>query len=490
MSQLRLSNAKLFTKTTLAVAILTSIAPMANAATDAEVAALRAEVAELKAMIQQQLQFTTTNTKNGSTPLNATGTPTSTIGSISGDQALQKFGGAVTAQTQPQGLKLTTSNGAEVELYGFLRGDGAYVLEGNDGVTNNIPSVGAPNTAGNTEDKFNATAQITRFGFNFKSNVGNDNKLAGKLEADFFNGQTNGSNNGALRVRHAFLTYNDWLMGQTKSTFLGYSPELIDSGTNVGTGTTRVPMVRYAHNLKPDTQLLVGLERGQSSGSVSTKYQMPALTARLNQNFHGKDGLVTVRGLVEKYDATRSAATAVAPVTVTDINGKPFVVQKGSPAVTAANDSVNSYGLGAGVNYKFNKMFEGFADVNYTKGNSNLVYGQTNAYTLDDQGNAQANEATSWMVGGVFNFSPKLRSNIGYSQVNFDDSSDYAKNAAIASGTTAASNEKLSSLWANLIYSPVKQVDLGIEYHDGERKTFNGKKFQDDRIGMMAAYKF
>lgn len=475
MSQLHLSNAKQFTQTTLAIALLSSLAPMANAASDAEVAALRAEVAELKAMIQQQSQVTTTNVQNSPTPINATGTPTSTIGSISGDQALQKFGGAVTAQTQPQGLKLTTSNGAEVELYGFLRGDAAYVLEGNDGVTNNIPSVGAPNTTGNTEDKFNTTAQITRFGFNFKSNVAAPNKLAGKLEADFFNGQTNGSNNGALRVRHAFLTYNDWLMGQTKSTFLGYSPELIDSGTNVGTGVTRVPMVRYAHNLTPDTQLLVGLERGQSSGNAgvanvtaNTKYQMPAVTARLNQNFHGKDGLVTVRGLVEKYDADRAASGTVA----------------------AANDSINSYGLGAGVNYKFNNMFEGFADANYTKGNSNLVYGQTNAYVLDDKGNAQANEATSWMVGGVFNFNPKLRSNIGYSQVNFDDSSDYAKNAAIATGTSAASNEKLSSLWANLIYSPVKQVDLGIEYHDGERKTFNGKKFQDDRINMMAAYKF
>lgn len=462
---------KLFTHSALAAALITVFSPMANAATDDEVAALRAEVAELKAMVQQQQQaqkqLQSINAANSPTPTNALGLPTSTIGSISGDQALQKFGGAVTAQTQPQGLKLTTSNGAEVELYGFLRGDAAYVLEGNDGVTNSIPAVGS-STNPQVKDKFNTTAQITRFGFNFKSNVAAPNKLAGKLEADFFNGTTNNNSPGSLRIRHAFFTYNDWLMGQTKSTFLGYSPELIDSGTNVGTGVTRVPMLRYTHNLKPDTQLLLGLERGQSTGNVSTKYQTPALTARINQNFHGKDGLLTVRGLVEKYDADRPASSTVA----------------------AANDSINSYGIGAGVNYKFNKMFEGFADANYTKGNSNLVYGQTNAYVLDDKGNAQANEAISWMVGGVFNINPKLRSNIGYSQVNFDDSSDYAKNATIASGTTAASNEKLSSLWANLIYSPVKQVDLGIEYHDGERKTFNGKKFQDDRIGMMAAYKF
>ena len=155
-----------------------------------------------------------------------------------------------------------------------------------------------------------------------------------------------------------------------------------------------------------------------------------------------------------------------------------------------ANDNVTGYGLGAGVNYKFNKAIEGFADVNYTKGTSGLVYGQTNAYVLNGAGDADENAATSWMVGGVFNITPRLRSNVGYSQVNFDDSSDYAKNATIANGTTAGSNEKLRDLWANLIFSPVKQVDLGIEYHDGERETFNGTTFSDDRVNVMASYKF
>lgn len=446
------------TKTVLAASLLTSITQIAYAATEDEVTALRNEVAQLKALVMQQQ----------GNPVSATELPTTTIGSISGDRALKKFGDSSTAQNPAPGFKLTTSNGAEVELYGSLRGDASFILEGNDGVQSNVPNVGSASST-MVKDKINTTAQMTRLGLNFKTKVGDGQKLGGKLEADFYNGNTNTNNAGSLRVRHAFLTYNDWLLGQTKSTFLGYSPEVIDVGTIVGTGVTRIPMVRYSHDLKPGTQLLVGLERGQSSASGSnTSYKTPALTARINQNFHGKDGLAMLRGMVENYEVDRTATANI----------------------TAANDNVTGYGLGAGVNYKFNKAIEGFADVNYTKGTSGLVYGQTNAYVLNGAGDADENAATSWMVGGVFNITPRLRSNVGYSQVNFDDSSDYAKNATIANGTSAASNEKLRDLWANLIFSPVKQVDLGIEYHDGERETFNGTTFSDDRVNVMASYKF
>lgn len=488
-----------FTKSLLAAAVFTLLSPVANAATDAEVAALRAEVAELKALVQQQVQQQTLAQKSpavqapldtNATPKNGLGLPTSTIGPISGDKALQQFGGAITAQTQPQGFKLSTANGAEVELYGFIRGDAAYVIEGADGAFNGLTSV---TDATKVEDKLNTTMTVSRAGLNFKSNVGEGNKLTGKLEADFFNGNTN--SNGAVRVRHAFINYNDWLLGQTKSTFLGYTPDIIDFNLAAATGGTRVPMVRYQHNLTPDTQVLVGLEKGQSSGpsGVNTNYQMPALTARLNQNFHGKDGLFTLRGLVENYDTDRPsvAATPATTGTIVGLNGAPnqtVVLTPAKPAVAGTKDSLTGYGLGAGVNYKFNKMFEGFADVNYLNGSSGLLYGSTHAYALDAKGDAQSNEGLGWAVGGNFTINPKLHSTIGYSEFNFDDGSDYAK--VVKNGTGAASNEKLRSAWANIVYSPVKQVDLGIEYHDGERKTFNGQKFNDDRVNMMATYKF
>ncbi len=40
---------------------------------------------------------------------------------------------------------------------------------------------------------------------------------------------------------------------------------MIDFGTNVGGGTTRIPQVRYGFNLAPATKLFIAAEEGDSS---------------------------------------------------------------------------------------------------------------------------------------------------------------------------------------------------------------------------------
>jgi len=40
-------------------------------------------------------------------------------------------------------------------------------------------------------------------------------ELAGKLEADFMiSGRDNGNGNGSVRVRHAYFSLGNWLIGQ------------------------------------------------------------------------------------------------------------------------------------------------------------------------------------------------------------------------------------------------------------------------------------
>ena len=445
-----------FKKNLLALPMMLALSPMANAASDEEVAALRKEVAELKSMIQQQM-----TQKPTAQPVQQSAPP---IGFISQDNAVKNgFGGLLTVQTQPQNLSVMNANGSEVELYGILRGDASYVIEGTDSYSNNIPNVG---TTPVVKNKTQATANASRIGFAFKSNVGADNKLAAKLEADFINGVNN--SDGSLRVRHAFITYNDWLIGQTKSNFLGYSPEILDTGTNVGTGFKRVPMVRYNYNFKPDTQLLVSLERGQSASDVakdvSTQYKLPVLTARLNQSFANKKGLVTLRGMAENYDVVRNTKN------------------------NSDKDSNTGWGIGTGINYKVNDVVELFGDIGHTKGTSGLLYGATNAFAKDNNGNVDQNTANTFMIGSVLKINPKLRSNIGYGQISFDDDNDYAR--LVKGKNISAADERLRSIWANLVYSPLKPLDLGIEYHDGDRKLFSGEKYHDKRVGLMAAYKF
>ncbi len=51
---------------------------------------------------------------------------------------------------------------------------------------------------------------------------------------------------------------------------------------------------------------------------------------------------------------------------------------------------------------------------------------------------------------------------------------------------SANANKELQQAWLNIIYSPVKPIELGLEYVDGKRETFAGKTFNDDRVGLMA----
>ncbi len=108
-----------------------------------------------------------------------------------------------------------------------------------------------------------------------------------------------------MRIRHAYLTYNNWLFGQTTSNFLtNHAPEMIDFSTNIGGGTKRVPQVRYNYKLGPTTQLFVSAEKGDSTTSVtgdSIKYSLPALTAKITQGYAEGRGSASARVLVENY---------------------------------------------------------------------------------------------------------------------------------------------------------------------------------------------
>ncbi len=50
--------------------------------------------------------------------------------------------------------------------------------------------------------------------------------------------------------------------------------------------------------------------------------------------------------------------------------------------------------------------------------------------------------------------------------------------------------KKVQQAWLNVIYTPVKPIDLGIEYVNGKRETFAGDDYKDNRVGLMAKYSF
>ena len=419
-------NKKPFIAQSLALSVAALMMTTTHAATkeQQELAQLRAEVAELKALMQQQQQ-------------------------VQQQQAVQ----IQQVKAQPAPVKaesplssFKSKSGADINLYGFVRGDANYIIEGADDDFNKVAS-----SKEDVKDKLRATAKNTRLGLDFNTNVGGDNKLGGKVEVDF------AGTNEALRIRHAYLTYNNWLFGQTTSNFLSnHAPEMIDFATNVGGGTAaRIPQVRYGFNLSPATKLFIAAEEGNSnsgSSDAAIKYSVPNLTAKLTQGFADGKGSVSARALVENYKS--------------------------------ANDSDTGWGVAAGVNYQVMDPLKISADVSYVDGNSNYLYGSNSAYVVNtSNGKIAQNEAFGVQVGGTYKFNEKLRSTLAYGALFADDSTDYAT-------LNSTANEEVYQAWINFIYSPVKPLDLGVEYINGKRDTFAGNSYKDNRVGLMAKYSF
>jgi hypothetical protein len=65
---------------------------------------------------------------------------------------------------------------------------------------------------------------------------------------------------------------------------------------------------------------------------------------------------------------------------------------------------------------------------------------------------------------------------------------DYSSALPLAS--IGGYNKRAWSLAANLFYSPVKNIDLGIEYRHGERELVSGADGNLDRIEVAAKYSF
>ena len=438
----RLLNGKFMAKS-LALAVTAVMVSTAHAgkAEQQQIQELRQEVETLKSLIQQQHQVQQQQQTQ--------------IEQVKAQPVQLAAAPAAKPESAFTGFK--TKAGSSVNLYGFVRGDANYIIEGADNDFNSVHT-----SEGKTQDKLRATGKTTRLGLDFNTPVG-DAKVGGKVEVDF------AGTNDALRIRHAYLTYNDWLFGQTTSNFLSnHAPEMIDFGTNVGGGTSRIPQVRYGFKLAPTTQLFVSAEEGDSKATLAgatgselitgtaadVKYRLPTLTAKLTQGFAEGKGSMSARALVENYKST------------------------------AADDDQTGWGVAAGVNYQLTDPLKVSADVSHIVGNSNYLYGSNSAYAVDTVNNSiEQNEFNAVQVGATYKISPKLRSTLAYGALFADDGTDYAR-------INTAANEEVQQAWINFIYSPAAPIDLGVEYINGKRETFAGDSYKDNRVGLMAKYSF
>lgn len=351
------------------------------------------------------------------------------------------------------------ASGAEFNLYGNVRADASYQVEG---TSRDLPynHINAVALEGNNEnsDRLRSTLSATRLGMDFKTPVGaGDKALSGKVEVDFLGGASFDN----LRIRHAYISYANWLIGQTWSNFAvpDYIPETVDALVYAGGSIKRTPQVRHTSTFSPATNLVLAVE-DPKDGSI--KQRLPALTARLNHKF--ADNLtVSARAMGHEKRINE--------------------------------DEEMAWGVGLGTKYEVVPGTTLKADYYHVKGDSSFV-SFANTGVIAANGDLLQSEFDSISVGLTQQFNDKLRGTLGYGYMNFDQDTGY-----LAAVDQTKANKDLWQAWANIFYSPTKPLSFGLEYVYGEREAYgpvlntegdaiSSRKGEDNRINAVAIYNF
>jgi len=421
---------------TLTLAVAMGMATMAQAnGSNTEVEQLRGEVKELRALLEQYVAA------KPAVSMPAPGTPA------------QNYP-APAAAPKANGLSFTTPSGTEVKFYGNVRADASYQAEGGSAARmyNQISTVPLEGVK-EASDRLKTTLNSSRFGFDFKTPT-QAGDVAGKLEMDFVGGAAADQ----FRIRHAYMTYGNWLVGQTWSNFAvpDYMPETVDALAYAGGAVKRTPQVRYTAKFSPQTNLVVAAEDPKDN---SITQRLPALTARLNHQF-----------------ADNMSVSARAMGHEKRIN----------------SDEEMAWGVGLGAKYDVTPSTTLKADYYHVKGDSSFV-SFANTGTIQGANGLEQSEFDSITVGLTQKFNEKLRGTVGYGYMSFDQDADYL--AATPADKRTGVNKDLWQAWANVFYSPIKPVSLGLEYVYGEREAVvpAANKSQtgvDNRVQATAIYNF
>ncbi|MEK8048652.1 DcaP family trimeric outer membrane transporter [Ideonella sp. DXS22W] len=350
---------------------------------------------------------------------------------------------AVTLGDIGGGFRLPGSE-TSIRLYGYAEAHAIHdikVWSGSDNFTD-LTFQGATGAKGRT--KF--TAETSRFGFETSTPTA-QGTFNTKLEMDFYAYSNGNGNRNRLRLRHAYGEYAGFLVGQTWSTFMDLDnlPETVDFNGPIGAPFSRRTMVRYTYGMPQDgMKFTVAMEDPEDQfGGGSANERMPQLVARFDKSFDW--GAVNLRGLAhEKRSDTQTK---------------------------------RGYGFGVGGSYKLTDKDLLMGQYTQVDGDFDQLYG-SNAYAIDaTDGKITFDRNRGLVLGYAKTFSDQLRGTLAFGM---------NKGRVEA----AVDNRRLTQWHLNLIYSPIKNVELGGELVLGERKTFAGDVAKMQRVDLMGRYSF
>ena len=421
-------------KTTLALAAaLAVLGPLPALAQNAAIDELREEIRKLRAEVDALKKAKAGDAK----PADATGWGERI------EQLELKQKDAVVAGDIGGGFRLPGSE-TSVRLYGYAEAHMIHDFRepGPDDLFTDL--MFQPIKGSVPKGKTKLTASTSRFGFE-SSTPTSAGSFSTKLEMDFYS--YGSGNRNRLRLRHAYGEYAGWLIGQTWSTFMDLDdlPETVDFNGPIGSPFSRRTMIRYTFaDPKAGYKLTAALEDPEDQfGGGSTNEKMPQIVLRYDRSFDG--GAFNIRLL--GHEKRSFAATK------------------------------RGFGVGIGGSYKLSDKALLMGQIARVDGDIDQMYG-SNGYAIDgDTGEITFDKNWGLVAGLAYTFDAKLRGNLVFGMNKADTAQ-------------AVDNKSLRQFHANLIYSPIRNVELGAEVIFGERKTFAGEKGTMGKFDLMGRYSF
>lgn len=288
------------------------------------------------------------------------------------------------------------------------------------------------------------TLETSRLGFEASTAL-TGGPLAAKLEVDFYGYSPEKRNKP--RVRLAYVEYGGFLLGKTWSTFMDLDglPETVDFNGPIGAPFSRRTMLRYSFG---------DAEKGLKwTGAIESP----------KDQFTGGSNGEKTPIFVLRVDKTLPNGA---------FNVRVMTHEKRTPT-----DVKRGYGFAAGGRYKLSDKDTLMAQYARVDGDIDMLYG-SNGYAIDPASGALSFDKNHGLVLGYARvFSDQLRGNVALG---------FNRGRTVQ----ALDNRALNQLFANLIYTPVKNLDLGIELIYGQRKNFSDNVGTMKRMDVMARYSF
>ncbi|MBU3024023.1 DcaP family trimeric outer membrane transporter [Aestuariibacter sp. A3R04] len=365
-------------------------------------------------------------------------------------------------------IQAASLGSTDIAFTGYVKADAmvSNYSEGNLGAGSigrefYIPSL-TPVSGNDEGTQFDSHIRQSRFRFTSNTETPEGDTVTGVLELDFLvtdGGNERVSNSYTPRVRHAFIKYKNWLVGQTWTTFMdvGSLPESLDFiGTTDGITFGRQVMVRYSQGgfqfalENPETTIT---PFGGGGRIVADDNAVPDVIA--NYTWKQDWGYVKVAGIVRQLSYDDGGA-------IDDDETSYGVQLSGKFTVNNGDDIRWTFNTGAGLGR--------YAALN-----------ASNGAVITANNELEAIDSMGYSIAYRHLWSDKMRSSIMFSALDIDNDTSLT-----GTGVT----ESTYSSRVNLLYSPTKSLTVGAEYAYAKRETEGGLDGDMNRIQVSAKYAF